>query len=66
MLLEPYDDFADAIAKVNRSRWGMQTGVFTRDLKLAYQAHESLDVAAVLINRVPTFRWKICLMAGSS
>jgi acyl-CoA reductase-like NAD-dependent aldehyde dehydrogenase len=56
MVLEPYDDFADAIAKVNRSRWGMQTGVFTRDLKLAHQAFESLDVAAVLINQVPTFR----------
>jgi NAD-dependent aldehyde dehydrogenases len=56
VLLEPYDDFDDAIAKVNRSRWGMQTGVFTRDLKLANQAFESLDVAAVLINQVPTFR----------
>jgi acyl-CoA reductase-like NAD-dependent aldehyde dehydrogenase len=56
VLLEPYDDFADAIAKVNRSRWGMQTGVFTRDLKLAHQAYESLEVAAVLINQVPTYR----------
>jgi len=56
VVLEPYDDFSDAIAKVNRSRWGMQTGVFTRDLKLAHQAYESLDVAAVLINQVPTFR----------
>jgi acyl-CoA reductase-like NAD-dependent aldehyde dehydrogenase len=34
----------------------MQTGVFTRDLKRARQAFESLDVAAVLINQVPTFR----------
>jgi acyl-CoA reductase-like NAD-dependent aldehyde dehydrogenase len=34
----------------------MQTGVFTRDLKRAHQAFESLDVAAVLINQVPTFR----------
>jgi acyl-CoA reductase-like NAD-dependent aldehyde dehydrogenase len=56
VLLEPYDDFADAIAKVNRSPWGMQTGVFTRDLKLTNQAYESLEVAAVLINQVPTFR----------
>jgi acyl-CoA reductase-like NAD-dependent aldehyde dehydrogenase len=56
VILEPYDDFADAIAKVNHSQWGMQTGVFTRDLKLAHQAYESLEVAAVLINQVPTFR----------
>jgi acyl-CoA reductase-like NAD-dependent aldehyde dehydrogenase len=56
VVLQPYDDFSDAIAKVNHSRWGMQTGVFTRDLKRAHQAFESLDVAAVLINQVPTFR----------
>jgi acyl-CoA reductase-like NAD-dependent aldehyde dehydrogenase len=56
VVLQPYDDFGDAIAKVNRSQWGMQTGVFTRDLKLAHQAFESLEVAAVLINQVPTFR----------
>ena len=56
VVLEPYDNFTDAIAKVNHSRWGMQTGVFTRDLKLAHQAYESLDVAAVLINQTPTFR----------
>jgi acyl-CoA reductase-like NAD-dependent aldehyde dehydrogenase len=56
VVLEPYDDFSDAIAKVNHSQWGMQTGVFTRDLKRAQQAFESLDVAAVLINQVPTFR----------
>jgi acyl-CoA reductase-like NAD-dependent aldehyde dehydrogenase len=56
VVLQPYDDLTEAIAKVNRSRWGMQTGVFTRDLKLAHQAYESLDVAAVLINQVPTYR----------
>jgi acyl-CoA reductase-like NAD-dependent aldehyde dehydrogenase len=55
-VLDPFDDFTDAIAKVNRSRWGMQTGVLTRDLKLANQAYESLEVGAVLINQVPTFR----------
>jgi acyl-CoA reductase-like NAD-dependent aldehyde dehydrogenase len=55
-VLEPYDEFPEAVAKVNRSRWGMQTGVFTRDLKLVDQAYSQLDVAAVLINQVPTFR----------
>jgi acyl-CoA reductase-like NAD-dependent aldehyde dehydrogenase len=30
--------------------------VFTRDLKLVHQAFSSLEVAAVLINQVPTFR----------
>jgi acyl-CoA reductase-like NAD-dependent aldehyde dehydrogenase len=56
VVLEPYDDFSDAVGKVNRSRWGMQTGVFTRDLKLVHEAFSSLEVAAVLVNQVPTFR----------
>jgi acyl-CoA reductase-like NAD-dependent aldehyde dehydrogenase len=56
VVLEPYDEFTDAIEKVNRSRWGMQTGVFTRDLKVVQAAYSQLQVAAVLINQVPTFR----------
>jgi glyceraldehyde-3-phosphate dehydrogenase (NADP+) len=55
-VLDAYETFEDAIAKVNASRWGMQTGVLTRDIKLAYQAFEQLEVAGVLVNQLPTFR----------
>ena len=54
--LHRYDDFDEALRIVNESQFGLQAGVFTKDLHLAMRAYESLDVGAVLINQVPTWR----------
>lgn len=56
VLLAPYDDFDQALQSVNASRYGLQAGVFTESQRLAEQAFQTLDVGAVLINQVPTFR----------
>jgi acyl-CoA reductase-like NAD-dependent aldehyde dehydrogenase len=55
-VLESYDTFDDALARVNDSRFGLQAGVFTTDIKKAFLAFESLEVGGVMINQVPTFR----------
>ena len=54
--LHRYEAFDDALRIVNDSQFGLQAGVFTKDLQLAMRAYESLDVGAVLINQVPTWR----------
>ena len=54
--LHRYREFDDALAFVNASDFGLQAGVFTRDLPLALRAFEGLEVGGVLINQVPTFR----------
>jgi glyceraldehyde-3-phosphate dehydrogenase (NADP+) len=54
--LHRYREFEEALAFVNASDFGLQAGVFTRDLGLALRAFEALDVGGVLINQVPTFR----------
>lgn len=54
--LHRYRDFEEALAFVNASDFGLQAGVFTRDLQLALRAFDVLDVGGVLINQVPTFR----------
>ena len=54
--LHRYRDFEAALALVNDSAFGLQAGIFTRDLQLALYAYETLDVGALLINQVPTFR----------
>lgn len=54
--LQPFDDFADAIRSANDSVYGLQAGVFTRDLQHAFYAYEELDVGGVVINDVPSFR----------
>jgi acyl-CoA reductase-like NAD-dependent aldehyde dehydrogenase len=54
--LHRYRDFDEALAFVNASDFGLQAGIFTRDLQLALRAFDVLDVGGVLINQVPTFR----------
>ncbi len=56
MTLCRYQDFEDALRMVNDSRYGLQAGVYTRDLSLAFRAYEALEVGGVLINQVPTWR----------
>ena len=56
LTLHRYEDFEEALAFVNASDFGLQAGVFTRDLTLALRAYEALEVGGVLINQVPTFR----------
>lgn len=47
---------AEAFAAVNDSKYGLQTGVFTRDLQAAFRAHRSLEVGGVVIGDVPSYR----------
>lgn len=54
--LHRYHEFDEALALVNASEFGLQAGVFTKDLNLAMRAFETLDVGGVLINQAPTFR----------
>jgi acyl-CoA reductase-like NAD-dependent aldehyde dehydrogenase len=54
--VDRYSDFAEALALANDSRFGLQAGVFTRDVGRGLEAAEALDFGGVLINEVPTFR----------
>lgn len=56
MLLRPYDSFDEALREVNASRYGLQAGVFTRDLNLAWGAFERLEVGAVVLNEASSWR----------
>jgi acyl-CoA reductase-like NAD-dependent aldehyde dehydrogenase len=55
-LLYPFNDFDEAIAAVNDSHYGLQAGVFTRDIGKIQKAWDELDVGGVMINEVPSFR----------
>lgn len=56
VVVSPYKEFGDALDKVNDSVYGLQAGVFTRDLNKAFQAYHGLDVGGVILNDIPTFR----------
>jgi len=55
-VLSRFRDFGQALAQVNDSTFGLQAGVFTRDLYRAQQAWNELEVGGVLIGEVPSFR----------
>ncbi len=51
-----YTDVDDAIAKMNDSRYGLQAGVFTQSLEVAFKAARLIDAGGVMVNDAPTFR----------
>jgi acyl-CoA reductase-like NAD-dependent aldehyde dehydrogenase len=55
-VLSRFRDFDQALAQVNASAFGLQAGVFTRDLYRAQRAWDALEVGGVLIGDVPSFR----------
>ena len=52
----PYDSLEEAIALANGTRFGLQAGVFTSDVKQALQAAHELEFGGVTVNEAPTFR----------
>ena len=55
-ILVPFDDYDEALKEVNNSRYGLQAGVFTRDIYKAHKAWDVLDVGGVVIGDVPSWR----------
>ena len=55
-ILVPFDDYDEALEEVNNSRYGLQAGVFTRDIYKANKAWDVLDVGGVVIGDVPSWR----------
>ncbi len=55
-VLDPYEDFAQALNMVNDSRYGLQAGIFTRDVSKVQQAWETLEVGGIIQGDVPTWR----------
>ena len=51
-----YDTLDEAVALANGTRYGLQAGIFTRDVKAALEAARLLEFGGVTINEAPTFR----------
>jgi acyl-CoA reductase-like NAD-dependent aldehyde dehydrogenase len=54
--IDRYADFGEALRMANDSKFGLQAGVFTRDIGRGLEAARTLEFGGVLINEVPTFR----------
>ncbi|OPF70882.1 aldehyde dehydrogenase [Streptomyces antioxidans] len=49
-------DENEAFAAVNDSKYGLQAGVFTREVQTAFRAHRALEVGGVIVGDVPSYR----------
>jgi len=54
--IDTFRVFEEALAMANDSKFGLQAGVFTRDIGKGLEAARTLEFGGVLINEVPTFR----------
>jgi len=54
--VEPYDDFETALRQINKSPYGLQAGLFSRDARLIFRAYEELEVGGLMAGDVPSFR----------
>jgi glyceraldehyde-3-phosphate dehydrogenase (NADP+) len=52
----PYGDFSDAVRDVDNGDYGLQCGIFTRDVKNIWYAYEHIEVGGVIANDVSTYR----------
>ena len=55
-VLSTFDDFDQALEQVNDSVFGLQAGIFTRDIYKAHKAWDTLEVGGVVIGDVPSWR----------
>ena len=54
--LSAFSSWDEALAEVNASRFGLQAGLFTRDLHKVLEAWDALEVGGVVVNDVPSYR----------
>ena len=56
VMIEPYDDFEEALAQVNHSKFGLQAGLLTRDAGRILTAYRELEVGALIVGDMPSWR----------
>ena len=56
LCIEPYDDFEQALADVNHSKYGLQAGLMTRDAGHILTAYRELEVGALIVGDTPSWR----------
>jgi acyl-CoA reductase-like NAD-dependent aldehyde dehydrogenase len=54
--IEPYEDFEEAMAEVNHSRYGLQAGLLTRDAGRILTAFRELEVGSLIAGDMPSWR----------
>jgi acyl-CoA reductase-like NAD-dependent aldehyde dehydrogenase len=62
--LTPYDSFEDALRMANAGEFGLQAGIFTQNVNRAMRAFEEMEVGAVIVNDISSFRADVMPYGG--
>ena len=54
--INTYETLDEAIAKVNDSDYGLQAGIYTRDIQKAFRTAQKVHVGGFMINQIPLYR----------
>lgn len=56
LIMQPYDELDQAIAIVNSSKYGLQAGLYSNDVRVIQRAYERLEVGGLIVNDTNAFR----------
>jgi acyl-CoA reductase-like NAD-dependent aldehyde dehydrogenase len=56
LTVNAFATFEEAVTRANATKYGLQGGMFTNDLRRAFQALEDWDVGGLMVNDVPIYR----------
>ncbi|MFQ6093437.1 MAG: aldehyde dehydrogenase family protein [bacterium] len=62
--LDKVTDLDEAVVRANSVRFGLQAGIFTRDIKTAFKAIKDLDVGGVMVNDSSDYRLDLMPFGG--
>ena len=54
--INTYETLDEAIASVNDSEYGLQAGIYTRDIQKAFRTAQKVHVGGFMINEIPQYR----------
>jgi len=56
VVINSFETEEEVIFKVNNSIYGLQCGIFTKDIKRAFKFFKEIEVGGVIVNDIPTYR----------
>ncbi|MCX7702542.1 MAG: aldehyde dehydrogenase family protein [Planctomycetota bacterium] len=54
--VEMFEEFEEAVRRIDETKYGLQAGIFTSDLRRIEYAFKNIHTGALMVNEVPTFR----------
>ena len=65
VVLDSYEGWTEVLSRIDAGAWGLQAGIFTRDMPNIMEAWQKLRVGGLIVNDIPSFRSEAMPYGGS-